>query len=132
MESLNPCMPSPCGTNTECNVQQNAGSCSCLANYIGNPYEGCRPECVLNSDCPSNLACIGSRCTDPCPGTCGQNARCHVLNHSPTCLCIEQFTGNPLIRCQQILPLRKNLLEVHNVWDNLPGFGKGPDGNGSN
>ena len=103
-------MPSPCGPNAVCRIQQNAGSCSCLSDYIGNPYEGCRPECILNSDCPSNLACIGSKCKDPCLGTCGQNANCYVLNHSPICLCLERYTGNPFIYCQPITYLRKNFI----------------------
>nr|1OIG_A Chain A, Dumpy, isoform Y len=24
-----------------------------------------RPECVLNSDCPSNQACVNQKCRDP-------------------------------------------------------------------
>lgn len=39
-------------------------------------YEGCRPECVLSSDCPSDKACIRNKCKDPCPGVCGLNAEC--------------------------------------------------------
>lgn len=98
-ESPTPCMPSPCGANAQCRVQQNAGSCTCLPEYIGNPYEGCRPECVVNSDCSSNQACIGLKCKDPCPGTCGQNAECHVINHTPTCTCFERYSGDPFRYC---------------------------------
>lgn len=103
----NPCSPSPCGSNAECRVQQNAGSCSCFPGYIGNPYEGCRPECVLNSDCSANLACISSKCRDPCPGTCGQNAVCQVVNHLPTCSCIDRYTGDPFRFCNFISPTGK-------------------------
>lgn len=105
-----PCTPSPCGANAVCRVQQNAGSCTCSIDYIGNPYEGCRPECTLNSDCPSNQACIGLKCKDPCPGTCGQNAQCYVINHAPTCTCFERYTGNPFIFCNLIVEARKRLL----------------------
>lgn len=104
-----PCTPSPCGANAICRVLQNAGSCSCSQDYVGNPYEGCRPECTLNSDCPSNQACIGLKCKDPCPGTCGQNAQCYVINHAPTCTCFERFTGNPFIYCNLIAETRKKL-----------------------
>ncbi|KAG5895966.1 hypothetical protein JTB14_027966 [Gonioctena quinquepunctata] len=82
-EIISPCTPSPCGANALCREQNNAGSCTCLPEYIGNPYEGCRPECILNSDCPSNKACMRNKCQDPCPGTCGQNAECQVINHLP-------------------------------------------------
>lgn len=98
-ENVNPCSPSPCGANAICRVQNNAGSCSCLPEYIGNPYEGCRPECVLNSDCPANKACVRIKCIDPCPGTCGVNTECHVINHLPSCTCLSGFTGDPFQQC---------------------------------
>lgn len=102
VENINPCFPSPCGANAICREQNNAGSCTCIADYIGNPYEGCRPECVLNSDCPSNKACISNKCKDPCPGTCGQNAECQVVNHLPSCTCIPGYTGDPFRYCSVI------------------------------
>lgn len=94
-----PCIPSPCGINAVCKEYNGAGSCSCLSDYIGNPYEGCRPECITDSDCASNLACIRSKCQNPCPGRCGFNAVCQVVNHSPLCTCIPGFTGNPYVQC---------------------------------
>lgn len=97
-----PCTPSPCGPNAICKEQNGVGSCTCLPEFIGNPYEGCRPECVINSDCPSNLGCIRSKCQNPCPGTCGPNSNCQVINHLPTCTCVPGFTGDPFRYCQQI------------------------------
>ena len=105
-ENILPCSPSPCGANAVCKERNGAGSCTCLPDYIGNPYEGCRPECVLNTDCPSNKACVRNKCTDPCPGTCGQNAECHVVNHLPQCTCIPGYTGDPFRYCN-IPPERK-------------------------
>lgn len=105
--ATSPCDPSPCGNNAICKEKNNAGSCSCIANYIGNPYEGCRPECILNSDCSPNKACIRNTCADPCPGTCGQNSECHVINHLPVCNCIAGFTGNPFVFCNVILQKSK-------------------------
>lgn len=93
-----PCNPSPCGYNTQCN----GGVCTCLPEFQGNPYAGCRPECVLNQDCPRDRACIRSKCTDPCPGTCGTQATCIVMNHIPTCSCPEGYSGNPFIICNQV------------------------------
>lgn len=80
-----------------------AGSCSCLPDYLGNPYEGCRPECSLNSDCSPSKACINNKCLDPCPGTCGQNAICHPINHLPSCTCSPGFTGDPFRYCNVII-----------------------------
>lgn len=98
-ESRQPCSPSPCGLNAVCREQNGAGSCSCMPDYTGNPYESCRPECVINSDCPSNRACIRSKCEDPCPGTCGPNAQCQVINHLPSCSCLTGYTGDPFRYC---------------------------------
>lgn len=105
-----PCSPSPCGSNAVCREQNGAGSCSCLPEYFGNPYEGCRPECVLNSDCASNRACIRNKCQDPCPGTCGQNAECQVVNHLPSCTCFPGYTGDPFRYCSPQPPESKNFL----------------------
>lgn len=99
-EVLSPCEPSPCGSNAICEEQNGAGSCRCQPDYYGNPYEGCRPECTLNSDCVSSLACVKLKCQNPCIGVCGQNAECQVINHLPMCLCPAGFTGNPFNYCR--------------------------------
>lgn len=93
-----PCNPSPCGANARCDN----GICTCLPEYQGDPYRGCRPECILNSDCPRNLACMNQKCKDPCPGTCGQNAECNVINHIPMCSCLPGFSGNAFVMCNRI------------------------------
>lgn len=89
------CNPSPCGPNAECNN----GVCTCFPEYRGNPYELCRPECVLNNDCPQNRACVRNKCIDPCVGTCGQNAICNVYNHVPMCSCPSGMSGNAFVLC---------------------------------
>lgn len=107
-----PCVPSPCGSNAICKEQRGAGSCTCLPDYTGNPYEGCRPECLINTDCPSNLFCQNSKCRDPCPGTCGPNAECRVVYHLPQCSCMPRYTGDPFSFCtpiQEIEPSRTDL-----------------------
>lgn len=103
-EPANPCMPTPCGANAICRAQNGAGACSCLPEYIGDPYSGCRPECVVNSDCPYNRACVRNKCVDPCPGTCGTNANCQVIDHSPSCVCRPGYTGDPFNYCSLIPP----------------------------
>lgn len=93
-----PCNPSPCGPNAQCSD----GVCTCLPEYQGDPYRGCRPECVLSTDCSKTKACISNKCVDPCPGTCGQNADCTVINHIPSCSCKEGFAGNAFVICHPI------------------------------
>lgn len=96
-----PCNPSPCGPNSQCRETNGQAVCSCLPTHVGNP-PGCRPECVVSSECAANLACIGQKCKNPCPGTCGQNARCEVINHSPICSCKTGYTGDPFTRCYPV------------------------------
>jgi hypothetical protein len=79
-------------------VVNNHAVCSCQKNYIGSP-PSCRPECVVSSDCSLDKACLNQKCQDPCPGTCGVNARCNVNNHNPICSCSPGFVGDPFIRC---------------------------------
>lgn len=99
MFSLNkvkdPCHPSPCGTNAQCRN----GTCFCIPEYQGDPYIGCRPECVLNSDCVREKACSRNKCINPCLGTCGENALCDVVNHIPMCRCPENTIGSAFIKC---------------------------------
>lgn len=97
----NPCHPSPCGPNSQCREVNEQAVCSCIQGYIGSP-PNCRPECTTNSECPPSQACLNQKCRDPCPGTCGVNARCTVVNHNPFCNCPDRHTGNPFIRCQPI------------------------------
>lgn len=97
-EYVNPCIPSPCGPYSQCHDNQGVPSCSCLSQYIGSP-PNCRPECVMNSECPSNKACISEHCRDPCPGSCGYNAECNVMNHTPMCVCPFGMIGDPFTSC---------------------------------
>jgi hypothetical protein len=90
-----PCNPSPCGSNAQCSN----GVCTCIPEYQGDPYQACRPECVLNTDCPRDKACVRNKCINPCPGTCGQNAICDVINHIPMCSCPQGMTGNAFANC---------------------------------
>lgn len=98
-ERPTPCIPSPCGANAECKEQNDVGSCRCMPGFSGDPYVVCKPECLINSDCPSNQACHLNKCYDPCPGTCGVNAKCNIVNHIPSCICPEQYYGDPYKIC---------------------------------
>lgn len=94
----NPCIPSPCGPNSQCQVNGNSPSCSCTPNFIGSP-PNCRPECVSNNECSYNLACINMKCKDPCPGSCASNALCNVISHTPRCSCPPSYNGDPFTQC---------------------------------
>lgn len=96
----NPCSPSPCGPNAHCKVQGDRGVCECTPEYHGNPFIGCRPECISNSECSRNQACINNKCKDPCIGTCGIEAICTVFNHIPTCSCPEGTIGDAFRYCE--------------------------------
>lgn len=99
--SGNLCVPSPCGPNSQCYMAGNTPACSCLPHYVGRA-PNCRPECTINAECPSNLACQNKRCRDPCPGSCGVQATCVVVKHSPLCTCQPGFTGDPFTGCSLI------------------------------
>lgn len=93
------CHPSPCGPYSQCKEINDHAICSCLENYIGSP-PACRPECTINSDCLPNRACINLKCIDACASCpCGDQARCHAINHNPICSCPLGYTGDPFIQC---------------------------------
>lgn len=97
-EPIDPCVPSPCGPYSICRVVSNHAVCSCQDFCNGSP-PNCRPECMINSECSRDKSCINQRCVDPCPGTCGVNARCRTVNHNPICSCNPGFMGDPFVRC---------------------------------
>lgn len=108
-----PCALSPCGINAVCNERNGAGSCSCVPEFFGDPYVECRPECVTNSDCPKSRSCVNNKCLDPCSsGTCGINAECRVFSHSPSCSCLEGYTGNPSSSCHRVPEICKRTLQL--------------------
>jgi hypothetical protein len=103
-EPENPCQPSPCGPNAQCKEHggsRNAPLCSCSPGMVGSP-PNCRPECAINLHCPSEKACIRSKCQDPCPGSCGDNTDCNIINHLPTCSCLQGYVGDPFIACRTL------------------------------
>lgn len=109
-QERDPCAPNPCGPNSQCQTNGRHPACSCLSGYVGSP-PNCRPECVINPDCPSTQACVNSKCIDPCPGSCGINAQCAVISHAVTCTCQAGYTGNPFVQC--ILQQRKFCLGLY-------------------
>jgi len=104
---IEPCDPSPCGYNAQCQSINGKEVCTCSPGLVGDPLVGCRPECLVSDDCSSHQACVSTKCVDPCQGSCGENAECEVTNHQGTCRCLQGYQGNPYISCQRVT-LRKN------------------------
>ena len=102
VEVIQPCNPSPCGRNAECSERRGAASCRCIRDYIGNPYIECKPECIVNAECPRDKACVSQHCRDPCPGVCGLHASCSVANHAPQCRCDPGYEGDAFVACRRI------------------------------
>ena len=108
-ERVDPCQPNPCGPNSSPSVSGTRCVCTCDPEYFGDPYSGCRPECTYNEDCPYEKACVRNKCVDPCIGVCGENAECRVVNHNPICSCIQNYIGDPFVRCNPRKSIRFNL-----------------------
>lgn len=105
---VNPCNPSPCGAGAICRTRGAGVSCECEPGLYGDPYTGCRPECLADSDCSPTRACLRSHCRDPCQGTCGVGADCETVNHIPLCSCPPGTRGNAFERCE-VITTRKEL-----------------------
>lgn len=96
--TANPCSTTVCGPNSQCRETNNQAVCSCWPTYLGIP-PACRPECVINSECSQNQACMKQKCVNPCIGVCGIRATCEVINHNPICACPPAHTGDPFVQC---------------------------------
>ena len=87
-----------------------------MSDYIGDPNLACKPECVLNTECPTTQACINQKCVDPCPGTCGLNAECRVAIHRAVCTCIRGYEGDPFRQCY---PKSEYFSLIEGVYQNI-------------
>merc|ERR1711892_961288 len=104
--------PCNCAVNANCIVRSHRARCQCYEGYQGDPYNtGCfpipepKPECTVDADCPSRLACLNEVCRNPSTTLtpCGQNAECTVQNTLPqrtmVCMCIPGYVGDADIAC---------------------------------
>lgn len=104
VDEPNSCHRTQCGANAECHQSHGMVTCVCRPGMFGNPYVGCRPECVVNCDCPTKQSCVNNRCLDPCRGACGVGAQCQPVNHMPVCYCPQDHTGDPFVTCYPYRP----------------------------
>lgn len=67
-----------------------------------NFSDGCRND----ANCRFEESCINKQCQNTCElfGACGQNALCKPMNHDRVCTCSPDYTGDPRILCERILP----------------------------
>lgn len=110
-ENVN-CNNIQCGANAHCKTVNKISKCVCKSGYHGNPQLSCYPECTINPDCSFDQACVNSKCINPClsSSTCGRNAKCSVINHTPLCSCEPGYEGNAYIECKHIyLPPGKDV-----------------------
>lgn len=85
-----------CEEAEKCVVQNHEIKCVCkeklVINVVGEltcPGKDIN-TCISNDDCPSELACIGGSCQNPCHvSLCPEGKTCQVLNHEALCMCTE-------------------------------------------
>lgn len=100
-KSIRPCNKVQCGINAMCQDLGEEALCFCPPDFYGDPTIECKPECLMNSDCSSNEACINNKCKDPCTfdNICGINAVCLCSEHTVSCLCPDGYIGDPMTQC---------------------------------
>ena len=91
---VHPCNPSSCGMNAECFENRGAASCSCILDYVGNPYVECKPEFTINPECPRDKSCNNHKWRSLsgclwCP--------CNLLSYQFSSLCVTQVTPEMLL-----------------------------------
>lgn len=99
---VNPCNTISCGINADCVVIKHKAECECPPGSHGDPHKECiKLECLKDTDCESNAACVNSKCINPCniPRACGRNADCLARSHIGYCSCLPGYTGDPLLGC---------------------------------
>ncbi|CAG2055426.1 unnamed protein product, partial [Timema podura] len=87
-----------CDANKKCEVQRHKPMCVCKSGFVVNDVGEltCAPdqvECARDQECASNLACIESKCQNPCTALrklpCSLDKTCDVLDHKPVCICTK-------------------------------------------
>lgn len=115
-QCINPCLyDNPCSPRAECAVQNHLALCRCPIGMLGNPYVECRPEprpeCRMDADCPPTLACLNSKCQNPCAviEPCQAPSECQVEPSEPVrtmiCVCPEGYISSGSGTCKPAPPI---------------------------
>lgn len=117
---INPCATNynpPCAQNALCAVRNHAAYCKCPDHLPdGNPLSYCEkrqaeelPECQMDYDCPTKMACIRNICVNPCRELtpCAKSASCSVVDSSPVrtmiCECPELYVPDQNGECRRVV-----------------------------
>lgn len=114
------CDEDTCAETAICTGKQHQPKCNCPLGTRGNPLIECSreqtpviqsPECRLDSDCGSQLACINSHCANPCTiNVCTPDQECRVLDSIPLrtimCECPPDTIVDSNGRCVNIVPIQ--------------------------
>jgi len=117
-QCINPCIyDNPCSPNAQCRVQNYMALCRCPTGFIGNPYVDCRreiqPECRVDGDCSSHLACLNNKCQNPCSvlEPCRRPSECQVVGSLPVrtmiCICPPGYISSGSGTCQPTAPVKE-------------------------
>lgn len=115
-QCIDPCLyDNPCSPRAECSVHNHLALCRCPVEMNGNPYVECRPEpqpeCRIDADCPPTLACLDSKCQNPCSiiDPCHPPSYCQVEPTEPVrtmiCICPEGYISSGSGSCKPIPPI---------------------------
>lgn len=96
---LNPTF-SKCEESKKCVTRRNKPTCVCKFGFVVNEVgeltcASDKRECNTDDECESNLACLSGQCRNPCFETsqrgppCPPEKSCHIQNHKPVCICVE-------------------------------------------
>lgn len=111
------CEEDTCADSAICVGKQHQPKCHCPAGTSGNPHVECvgreavehEPECRIDSECPSQFACINQLCKNPCAtqNICTIDQECRVLDTLPlrtvSCQCPPDTIADSSGRCKPII-----------------------------
>lgn len=108
------CELDSCAETAVCQGKRHQPVCSCRPGTNGNPYVECsalrdptikEPECRVDADCPSQLACFNQKCANPCAKSdvCTPEQTCTVFDSLPLrtviCKCPIDMVTDATGRC---------------------------------
>ncbi|KAK0172478.1 hypothetical protein PV328_005790 [Microctonus aethiopoides] len=78
-------------------------------------------ECKNNTQCLKTQYCLTEVCRNPCPGSCGIDASCHVINHTLSCICPDCYEGDAYEQCTPLQNLQHIKCQFNRLINYLGG-----------